>query len=508
MPRHVLAALLVAASFTANADTVRIDIRTDAPIGRINPNVYGQFVEHLGRGIYGGIWVGPDSEIPNQDGYRIDVLQALKELEVPLMRWPGGCFADQYHWRDGIGPADARVARLNASWGGVIEPNTFGTHEFFNLAEILGAQTYLNFNVATGTAREAIEWLEYITSDSASALANERRANGRDEPWKIDYYSIGNETWGCGGNMRPSFYADEYARFATFLNVPGAQPKRIVSGSYEGNIDYSREILENRGVTDRAEGISVHFYTLPTGDWGKKGAGMGFPEAEWISTIERTQRMDGIITEQLEMIDAADIDGEFQLYVDEWGMWVDPPADGPGGVLYQQNTIRDAVVAAVNLNIFHDYADRVPMTNIAQMVNVLQAMILTDGPRMLRTPTYHVFNLYKPFRNAEALPVAATPPAYRHAETSVPALSISAARHDDGRLVLAIVNVDPGTAHEIDLGDTWNVISANVLAGDAMDAHNTFEAPDKVRPVRAEVGDRARRIPAPPASVTVLELAR
>lgn len=492
----------------AAADTVTLHIDTESPIGRIDPNVYGQFVEHLGRGIYEGIWVGPDSDVPNRDGYRIDVLEALQALDVPVMRWPGGCFADQYHWRDGIGPADARVARLNASWGGVIEPNTFGTHEFFNLAELLGAETYLNFNVATGTVQEAIDWLEYITSDSDSALANERRANGREKPWTVDFYSIGNETWGCGGNMRPAYYADQYAKFATFLKVAkGDQPKRIVSGSYQDNIDYSREILEHAAVVSQADGISVHFYTLPTGDWGDKGEGTGFPEEEWISTIAHTLRMDGIIAEQLEMLDAVETDRELGLYVDEWGMWVNPAAGEPGGVLFQQSTIRDAVVAALNFNIFHRYADRVPMTNIAQMVNVLQAMILTNDERMLLTPTYHVYRMYGPFQGATALPVSFESPAYRQGDVEVPALSASAARTEDGEVLLALANADAGSAHTVDLGRSWRIGSGTILSGDAMDSHNSFDAPETVVPRTLGLRGTPRRIDVPPRSVVVLRLA-
>ncbi len=505
--RLLLAAATLVAADASVAETVELTIDTDEPIGRIDPNIYGQFVEHLGRGIYDGIWVGKDSDIPNRDGYRLDVLDALMELDVPVMRWPGGCFADQYHWRDGIGPAADRPARLNASWGGLIEPNSFGTHEFFNLAELLGAQTYLNFNVATGTPQEAVDWLEYITSDSASALAKERRTNGRDEPWQVDFYSIGNETWGCGGNLRPAYYADLYAKFATFLKVAGDdQPKRIISGSHEGNIDYSRVVLEHPAVVNQADGISVHFYTLPTSDWSDKGDATGFPEAEWISTLARTLRMNDIIAEQLAMLDAVPEGGELGLYVDEWGVWTNPSPGEPGGVLFQQNTIRDAIVAALNLDIFHRHADRVPMTNIAQMVNVLQAMILTDEERMVPTPTYHVYHMYKPFQGASSLPVAFESPAYRHDETSIPALSASAARTEDGSIVLALTNADPRTAHRVDFGGHWRVASGEVLTGETMDAHNSFDRPGRVAPRPLELAGTTRIIEVPPQSVMVLSL--
>ncbi len=503
-----LAAAAAAWCGSVCAETVVVTVNEDAPIGEINPNIYGQFVEHLGRGIYGGIWVGADSSIPNEDGYRLDVLGALKDLNVPLMRWPGGCFADRYHWRDGVG--EDRKKRINASWGGVIEPNSFGTHEFFNLAEKLDAETYLNFNVASGTPQEAADWLEYITSDSEASLAEERRVNGREEPWKVDYFSIGNETWGCGGNMRADYYADLYAQFATFLTVAGAeQPKRIVSGSHEGNIDYSRTVLEHQAVVNQAEGVSVHFYTLPTSDWSDKGDATGFPVAEWFSTIERTLRMEKIVEEQLEMIDALETDKEFRLYVDEWGMWTNQEEGAPNGSLYQQNTIRDAVVAALNLNIFHRNADRIEMSNIAQMINVLQAMILTKGADMVLTPTYHVYHMYKPFQGATALGVEYKAPAHGGGKNKTPLFSASAAKTEQDVLIISLVNADPENTLTVNarVGEGYESVTGETLTADAMDAHNDFDAPGAVAPVGIEaVLGNGLEIELPAKSVTVLRL--
>ncbi|MBB4659690.1 alpha-N-arabinofuranosidase [Parvularcula dongshanensis] len=499
-------AVSVTAISAAHAQT-ELTIDQSAPIGTIQPEVYGQFVEHLGAGIYDGIWVGEDSDIPNTDGIRDDVFAALDRLEIPVMRWPGGCYADLYHWRDGIGPRNERAGTVNMAWGGTPESNQFGTHEFFNLAERLGAKTYLNVNLGTGTPGEAQAWLEYITLPEGSDLANERKANGREKPWKIDYLSIGNETWGCGGNMRPAFYADLYAQWATLLQTAGEAPKRILSGSHEGNIDYSDEVLDHPGMGNLADGISLHYYTLPNGDWADKGEATDFSKAQWAETITRTLRMEDAIERSLAMIDSHNFEDDFDLYVDEWGMWVNTEEGAPA--LYQQNTIRDAVVAALNFNLFHQHADRVPMTNIAQMVNVLQAMILTDGGKMVLTPTYHVFDMYRPFQGATALPVSFEAPTYGSGDDAFPALSASAARTEDGTLVLAFVNADPEAAHGVTLqaGDARRA-EGRVLSAEEIDAHNTFASPNEVQPeemsVRAKNGTFELGLPA--RSVTVLKL--
>lgn len=501
-----LAGVLLTAGMTprpaAAEEQAVIVIDREDPIGTIQPEVYGQFLEHLGAQLYGGLWVGEDSPIPNTDGVRDDMFAALDALDIPVIRWPGGCYADLYHWRDGIGE---RTPRVNFAWNGTPEPNSFGTHEFFNLAERLGAKTYLNVNLGSGTVAEAADWLEYITGTGDSALAQERRANGREEPWKIDYLSIGNETWGCGGLMRPDYYADLYTHWASFMKVDGEPPVMIVSGSHDGNIGYSDEVLDHPQIGEVSSGISLHFYTLPTEDWTVKGSATGFGEEQWASALRRTLRMDGLIEQSLAMIDKHPHLGEdYGLYVDEWGMWVDTPEGAPA--LWQQNTIRDAVVAALNFNIFHEHADRVPMTNIAQMVNVLQAMIITDGDTMVLTPTYHVYEMYKPFQGAEALPVSIAGPSYRQGEISLPAISASAARTADGRIVVGLVNADAARAHEVSLGRVGETrATGRVMTGDAIDAHNTAADPRRVAPRPAQIRAEGDRFTAtlPPRSVSV-----
>lgn len=491
-PRRWHAALLASLSvFALPAIGSEIDlvIEADRPGDTIHRNVYGQFVEHLGRGIYEGIWVGEDASIANTRGYRNDVLAALRDLQVPLLRWPGGCFADEYNWRDGIGPRSERPRRVNTNWGGVIEDNAFGTHEFLDLAEMLGAEVYVNGNLGTGSPREMAEWVEYITAEGESTLAQLRRSNGREEPWRLHYFAIGNEAWGCGGNMRPEFYVDQYNRYATFIKAPADNlPKLIASGGHGEMTEWTEAI--SSGVKPnwslRLDGISHHYYTLPTGDWDKKGSALGFSEAEWFATLQQTLKIDDYITANKAVLERNDPDGNYGFYVDEWGTWYDAEEGDNPGFLYQQNSLRDAVVAALNFNIFHRHADRVHMSVIAQMVNVLQAMILTDKEKMLLTPTYHVFHLYRPFQGATTLPVRiGEVPAYRHGDDSIPGLSASAARDTEGRLQLALVNPSPNEAREVVVsvqGGSARRAQGRVLTADAMDAHNSFERPTAVQP--------------------------
>lgn len=505
----MLVALGLAAAANLQAATYQVKINIDAaqsgPV--IDKDVYGQFAEHLGHGIYEGIWVGEDSDIPNTRGFRNDVIEALRAIQVPVVRWPGGCFADEYHWRDGIGPRDQRPVKVNTHWGGVEESNAFGTHEFFELVELLGADAYVNGNLGSGTVREMAEWMEYMTSDKNSTLANERRRNGREEPWDIAYFGIGNETWGCGGHMRPEYYADLYRQYATFIKTPpGKWPKLVASGSHGENTDWT-EVLSARIPAPGMAGISHHYYTLPTGEWEKKGDSTGFDESEWFSTMERAYRIDDYIRVNVAVLDKNHPDDDTALYIDEWGTWYDPEPGREPGFLYQQNTLRDALVAALSFNIFHEHARRVQMTNIAQMVNVLQAMILTDGPRMILTPTYHVYGMYKVFQDATSIPHEIQTGLYERGELSVPAVTASAARGTDGKLYLALTNLDPRNAAVVGLalaGAEAETAVGQLLTADAMDARNSFEAPNALQPTVFEADPNA--IELPPKSVVVVEL--
>jgi len=502
-----LLAILLCQAITVIAATnevsIAIDVRKKGPV--INKYIYGQFAEHLGRGIYEGIWVGEDSDIPNTRGFRNDVVAALKAIKVPIIRWPGGCFADEYHWRDGVGPRDQRPIKVNTHWGGVEETNAFGTHEFFDLVELLGADAYVNGNLGSGTVREMAEWMEYMTSDTTSTLANERRKNGRDKPWDIAFFGIGNESWGCGGNMRPEYYADLYDHYATFMKAPrGKRPRLIASGYNDEQTEWT-EVLSSRRRD--MVGIGHHFYTMPSGSWGKKGNSTGFDEAEWFSTLQQTYRIDGIIRKNVEVLEKNDPEGKIGFFVDEWGTWYDPEPGREPGFLYQQNTLRDAVLAAVNFTIFHQHAGRVRMTVIAQMVNVLQAMILTDKERMLLTPTYHVFAMFKVFQDAISIPHDITTGRYSRGEHSLPAVTASAAQGADGQLYLALANLDPNNAATVAVnlsGAKAKKAVGQLLTAEAMDARNTFDKPDTVHPVEFRADLSELQLPA--KSVVVVEL--
>ncbi|GAB3036505.1 alpha-N-arabinofuranosidase [Bowmanella dokdonensis] len=484
--------------------SIEIQAQQSGPV--INKDIYGQFAEHLGRGIYEGIWVGEDSPIPNTQGFRNDVVAALKAIQVPLVRWPGGCFADEYHWRDGIGPRDQRPVKVNTHWGGVEETNAFGTHEFFQFVELIGADAYVNGNLGSGTVQEMAEWMEYMTSDKNSTLANERRKNGREEPFEIAYFGIGNESWGCGGHMRPQYYVDLYRQYATFLKTPpGKRPKLVASGGHTEDTEWTEVLSAN--IHRDMDGISYHFYTLPTSDWQKKGEALGFDESMWLATLERTYRIDQYLRDNLAVLDKNDPDGKLAFYVDEWGTWYDPEPGREPGFLYQQNSLRDAVVTAVNFNIFHEHAKRVQMTNIAQMINVLQAMILTDKEKMILTPTYHVYGMYKVFQDATSVPFKIETGQYGNGDKSVPAVTASVAKGTDGKLYLALVNLDPNESATVGLklnGIKASQAVGQILTADKMDAHNSFAQPEVVKPKAFSA--KLSNLSLPAKSVVVAEL--
>lgn len=489
-----------------------ITIHADQPSHTINPNIYGQFAEHLGRCIYEGLWVGEDSPIPNTRGIRNDVVAALKKLDIPVLRWPGGCFADEYHWKDGIGPREQRPMMINTHWGGVVENNHFGTHEFFDLCGQLGTEPYVCGNVGSGSVQEMMEWVEYMTSDADSPMANLRRQNGREEPWKLKYFGVGNESWGCGGNMRPEYYADLYRRYQTFVKNYG--DNRIYKIAGGANIDDYKwtEVLMSSAHW-MMKGLSLHYYTLPTGDFfTRKGSATGFPKEEWHSTLWEAMRMDELITKHGAIMDKHDPEKKVGLIVDEWGIWADPEPGSVPGFLYQQNTIRDSVVAALHFHIFHKHADRVTMTNIAQMVNVLQAMVLTDKEKMLLTPTYHVFEMYKVHLGATLLPVDVQAPPYVEGDRAVPSVHASASRAESGTLHLSLVNLHADQPAEITAkvtGASVNAVSGRILTAPGMDTHNTFDEPDRVHPAdfnECKLDGNTLSATLPPKSVAVFAL--
>ena len=483
---------------------MRIIINPNRSKGTINRNIYGHFAEHLGRCIYGGLYVGEDSSIPNVNGMRTDVVEALKALNIPVLRWPGGCFADTYHWQDGIGPLEGRKTIVNTNWGGVTEDNRFGTHEFMELCRQLGCEPYLSGNVGSGTVQEFSDWVEYCNMGGVSPMADLRRQNGREEPWNVKYWGIGNEAWGCGGNMRPEYYADLCRRYATYLRNydDGHKIYKIASGANVDDYEWTRVVAERAGST--IDALSLHYYTLPNDDWQHKGAATEFPMSEYCSVIHKALRMDELVSRHGLELRRADPGGRLGLVVDEWGTWYDVEPGTNPGFLYQQNAMRDALVAAVNLNIFNDHCDTVVMANIAQTVNVLQAMVLTEGAKMLRTPTYHVFEMYKGHQGARQLET--------YAETRIvdlgggmdfPDIHVSASEAADGSILLTAANLDPERPAPVEcLLDglkSGSAVTGRVLAG-RPGAHNTFDAPDAVIPaavenIRVEDGKFAAQLP-------------
>jgi alpha-N-arabinofuranosidase len=516
-------ALLAGLPCFAQTMEARITIRADRPGATIDPNIYGQFVEHLGRGVYEGIWVGPESRIPNTRGIRNDVVAALRRIRIPLIRWPGGCFAETYHWRDAIGPREKRASGVNTAWGDELETNHFGTHEFMDFVEQIGAQPFISVNVASGSPAEAQAWMQYLTGPATSGPGQERARNGRAEPWKIPFIGVGNETWGCGGNMTAEFYSDIYRQYAAVLKPYGML---IASDANSDDYAWTETFLTRAlyrhppdmptqlayiGKQSQIGMISIHFYTFSGNDWGKKSPATGFDQADWARSMLRTWQTDEMITRHTAILDRHDPKGEVGISFSEWGAWWATDKNRPSN-LYQANTLRDAVIAGLTLNIFQNHAARVRMANLAQMVNVLQALILTDRERMLLTPTYHVFDLYQGHQGATLLPTEVQAPEISQEGMSFPALSASASRAGGGAITLSLVNTDPGRSARIDIetrGAGIRSASARVITAAAMDARPEFGhadplAPVALNPVSVRQGHVLVTVPA--KSVVVLRL--
>lgn len=490
-----------------------ITIHSDVSKGKINRNIYGHFSEHLGRCIYEGIWVGEDSPIPNTEGIRNDVLDALKQLNIPVLRWPGGCFADEYHWKDGVGPRENRKQMVNTHWGGVVENNHFGTHEFLRLCELLGCEPYISGNVGSGTVQEMSEWVEYMTFDGVSPMAAWRQENGREKPWNVKYFGVGNENWGCGGNMRPEYYADLYRRYQTYVRNYGENKiYKIACGPNVDDYRWMETVM--REAHPYMDAISLHYYTIPGEFWTGKGPATGFSEQEWFTTMKKALHMDELITRHSVIMDQYDPNKRIGLIVDEWGTWFDVEPGTNPGFLYQQNTIRDALVAGLTLNIFHEHNDRVVMANIAQIVNVLQSVILTEGEKMILTPTYHVFDMYKVHQDAERLATHHSGADYEMNGEKIPQVSVTASRDEAGKIHVSLCNVSHAEQSDVKiqlrgLSGAVKQIVGRQLAADSLDAHNTFESPEVLKPAAftafEQEGDVLRAKLAP-MSVTVLEI--
>lgn len=519
MRKHILfvaAVLCVSNVHHAQERMNTIVVHADAAKDTISGYIYGQFAEHLGRCIYGGIWVGENSPVPNTRGIRNDVVAALKKMRARALRWPGGCFADEYHWMDGIGPRAARPKMVNTNWGGVTEDNSFGTHEFMDLCEQLACEPVICGNVGSGTVEEMSDWVQYLTSDGDNPMANLRKRNGREKPWKVKFWCVGNESFGCGGIMSAEHYAEELAQYSCFLKNYGSNTLyRISSGGLPEDYHWTETILKKWKNTEAwlqgfLSGYSLHFYTV--NDWSKKGSATTFTEKEWFATLKKTLEMDKLIANHSAILDTYDPGKKLGLIVDEWGTWYDVEPGTNPSFLYQQNSLRDALVAAVNLNIFHKYCGRVKMTNIAQMVNVLQAMILTREDAILLTPTYHVFKMFSAHQDAALLPVDLVSESYAHGTDSIPALSVSASKGQEGTIHISLVNLHPTKALKLQCelkGTTRSRVSGEIIAAATMNAYNDFGKPEAVtaKPFAdARLRDGVLTLALPAKAVVTLEV--
>ncbi|MCU4158324.1 alpha-N-arabinofuranosidase [Carboxylicivirga sp. A043] len=473
----LLAILNVITLFSQNSLVVNLDSTGT----KINKEIYGHFSEHLGTCIYEGIYVGKDSDIPNINGYRKDVVEAFKEMKVPVLRWPGGCFADTYHWKDGIGPKEDRPSIVNVFWGGVTEDNSFGTHEFLDFCELIGTEPYLSINVGSGTVQEAMEWVEYVTSYSQSPMTELRKKNGREDPWDVKFFGIGNENWGCGGDMDPVYYANLFRNYSSYIR--GNDIQKVICGPSGGDTNWTETILKTlNNKKNLAQGLSMHYYTLPTGSWtGSKGTSIDFGEDMYFATLRNTIYVDDIINKHLAVMDKYDPEGNIKLIVDEWGTWYDQLPGTKDGFLQQQNTVRDALVAGINLNIFNNHADRISMANVAQIVNVLQSPILTRGKEMVKTPTYYIFKMYNVHQDANLVPVKLTTEDYSYNGESIPAVTASASEKDE-IISMTLTNANPGKDITIDcsLGKDFKITNAQIVTSKNYTDYNDFGQDEKV----------------------------
>jgi alpha-N-arabinofuranosidase len=503
--------VLIASSVSFGQSSARLYINGNEPKLTISKHIYGHFSEHLGRCIYDGFWVSDTSTLQRKDRIRLDIVEALKKINIPNLRWPGGCFADEYHWRDGIGPRNQRPKLVNTHWGNVTEDNSFGTHEFLELCSLLGAEPYICGNLGSGTIEEMNKWVEYLNFDGITPMTEIRKLNGRTTPWKVEFWGVGNENWGCGGNMTADFYADQYRRYATFCkNYPGAPLKKIAGGPSSEDYNWT-DVLMRKVPLNLMWGISLHHYTIPK-TWRDKGSATSFDEKEYFATMKSTLRMDELVTKHSTVMDKYDPDKRVGLVVDEWGIWTNVEPGTNPGFLYQQNSLRDALVAGTTLNIFNNHCDRVRMANLAQTINVLQALILTNGNQMLLTPTYHVFDLYKVHQDAKWLPLQLSGPDYELDGQKLPALNVSASQDSTGTVHISLVNLDANKTVSIRTalaGINWKTVSGQIITSGKFTDINTFEKPGTIKPAvftgaKKEGSDLV--VVLPKLSVVVLEL--
>jgi alpha-N-arabinofuranosidase len=510
--KKTVSILLLALTTKLSIAQNTVVLQADSANVTINRHIYGHFAEHLGRCIYDGFYVGENNtKIPNTNGVRNDIVEALKKLKIPNLRWPGGCFADTYHWKDGVGPKDKRPSIVNTWWGGVTENNSFGTHDFLNMCELLGTEPYLAGNIGSGTVQELTDWVQYVNFSGKSPMSDWRRQNGRDKPWKVKFWGVGNEAWGCGGNMKPEYYSDLYRKYATFMadwdNTGGLF--RIASGASSDDYNWTEVLMKNI-PNNMLGGVALHHYSVI--DWNKKGPATGFDEKQYFTIMKRATFMDTLVVKHSAIMDKYDPKKRVALVVDEWGGWYDVEPGSNPGFLFQQNTMRDAMIAGVTLNIFHNHADRVRMANLAQAVNVLQAVVLTEGEKMLLTPTYHVMEMYNVHQDAKLIPMTLKSNDYVFEGEKLAAVSASASKDSLGRTHISLVNIDAKKDQEVTIalkGGKYNTVTGRILTSAKLQDFNSFSSPDKIKPQTfkgASLKGNSLQVKMPPFSVVVLEL--
>jgi alpha-L-arabinofuranosidase len=513
MNARIFAGIFILLSFCTYAQKAnRITVQAEDPGVVISKHIYGHFAEHLGRCIYGGFYVGENNTaIPNVSGVRKDVIDALKALKIPNLRWPGGCFADTYHWKDGIGPKDKRPTIVNQWWGGVTEDNSFGTHDFLNMCELLGAEPYLAGNVGSGGVQELADWVQYVNFDGKSPMSDMRKTNGREKPWGVKFWGVGNEAWGCGGNMKVEYYANIYRQYATFMAdwTNSGKMFRVASGANGGDYNWT-ETLMREIPHHMLEGVALHHYSVI--DWNAKGSATKFSEEQYFKSMQAAWRMEELVTRHSNIMDKYDPSKKVALVVDEWGGWYNVEDGTNPGFLYQQNTMRDAMIAGMTLNVFNNHADRVRVANLAQTINVLQSVILTDKEKMILTPTYHVMEMYNVHQDAKLLPINVRSEDYVFRSEKLPAVSASASVDANGAAHISLVNIDSKTAQEVIVtlyGSKYKTVSGRILSSPSLQDYNSFENPAKIKPAAfkgAALNNSTLTVKVPPFSVVVLEL--
>ena len=499
--------LVTTATFAQNS----IVLTPDSAKVTISRHIYGHFAEHLGHCIYGGFYVGEgNKKIPNTNGVRNDIVDALKKLKIPNLRWPGGCFADTYHWKDGIGPKKDRPSIVNTNWGGVTEDNSFGTHEFLEMCKLLNTEPYISGNVGSGTVQELADWVQYANFDAKSPMSDLRRKNGQDKAWGVKFWGIGNEAWGCGGNMTPEHYADVYRTFVTFMNnTPTTRLTRIASGANGSDYNWTEVLMKNIPL-NMLGGLGVHHYSVI--EWRQKGPATGFTEEQYFKTMRSALQMEEMVQKHAAIMDKYDPQKRVAMVVDEWGGWYDVEPGTNPGFLYQQNTMRDAMIAGVTLNTFNNHADRVRMANLAQTVNVLQAVILTNEEKMLLTPTYHVMEMYNVHQDAKLIPITVTSGDYSFGNEKLKAVSASASKDSTGTIHISLVNIDLKNPANVSInlqGGKYTNVTGRILSSGNISDHNTFENPNKIKPAvfnGASLNGNNVNVKLPPFSVVVLSI--